>query len=413
MTMFWTVGARSGCTKDDNSYDYFLLVQQWPATQSSGSWPEGANTSDFLLHGLWPSRVGSESASYPCECTEESFDQSKVSDLLSRMETNWASYTGQNQQFWSHEWSKHGTCSIPFLGTQHDYFSNALDARVQTALLTMLSRSNIVPDSTKTYTSADISNAVGHAPALGCKGSKLSEIAVCLSKDDLSRQDCDPSVLSNRGEFNDCPETGIVIPSSSSPSPSPSGKCADYGCGGVYDPTRPCQYRSSHKRAAVPGINTTQDVIDAFRDGKAASICRHIIIGEEVADYAYIKKDKDEFVKMMNDEIDWEKEENFVSNERWKEMEEALMEFLHFMESAHGNVLPKEFNERSSTSQKDKRRYVFEALNRTWQQEIEMIGNSVMGTTKVTCSEVLSELMGSTKISRKLRIALAMELLYD
>ncbi|MEC8272855.1 MAG: hypothetical protein VX030_10960, partial [SAR324 cluster bacterium] len=107
------------------------------------------------------------------------------------------------------------------------------------------------------------------------------------------------------------------------------------------------------------------------------------------------------------------KEENFVSNERWKEMEEALMEFLHFMESAHGNVLPKEFNERSSTSQKDKRRYVFEALNRTWQQEIEMIGNSVMGTTKVTCSEVLSELMGSTKISRKLRIALAMELLYD
>ena len=112
---------------------------------------------------------------------------------------------------------------------------------------------------------------------------------------------------------------------------------------------------------------------------------------------------------MMNDEIDWNKGENFVSTERWKEMEDTFMEFLHFMESAHGNVLPKEFDDNS----KDKRRYVFEALNRTWQQEIEMIGNSVMGTTKVTCSEVLSELMGSTKISRKLRIALAMELLYD
>ena len=244
-TTFSTIEARSGCTKDDSSYDYFLLVQQWPATQNSGSWPEGANTSDFSLHGLWPSRVGSDSASYPCECTEESFDESKVSDLLTRMETNWASYTGQNQQFWSHEWSKHGTCSTPFLGNQHDYFSNALDARVKTTLLTMLSRSNIVPDSTKTYTSADISSAVGHAPALGCKGSKLSEIAVCLSKDDLSRQDCDPSVLSNRGEFNDCPETGIIIPSSASPSPSPSGKCADYGCGGVYDPTRPCQCTST------------------------------------------------------------------------------------------------------------------------------------------------------------------------
>ena len=129
-----------------------------------------------------------------------------------------------------------------------------------------------------------------------------------------------------------------------------------------------------------------------------------------MADYTYIKKDRNEFVKMMNDEIDWEKGENFVSTERWKEMEDTFMEFLHFMESAHGNVLPKAFDD---NTEKDKRRYVFEALNRTWQQEIEMIGNSVMGTTKVTCSEVLSELMGSTKISRKLRIALAMELLCD
>ena len=75
--------------------------------------------------------------------------------------------------------------------------------------------------------------------------------------------------------------------------------------------------RSSHKRAAVPGINTTQDVIDAFRDGKAGSICRHIIIGEEVADYTYIKKDRNEFVKMMNDEIDWEKAELLEKILKW------------------------------------------------------------------------------------------------
>jgi len=236
------VMAKSGCTTGDDSYDYFLLVQQWPATQSSASWPSGANTSDFSLHGLWPSRIGSDSSTYPCQCTQESFDESKISDLLTRMETNWASYTGQNIEFWTHEWSKHGTCSTPLLSSQHDYFSNALDARFKTTLLAKLAKQGIVPDSVKTYSSSDISSAVGNSPALGCKGSHLSEIAVCLSKDDLSRQNCDPSVLSNRGEFNDCPETGIIIPSSSSPSPSPGqGKCADYGCGGVYDPNRPCQ----------------------------------------------------------------------------------------------------------------------------------------------------------------------------
>merc|ERR1719473_1086318 len=176
MMMMINVESKSGCTTSDDSYDYYLLVQQWPTTQSSTAWPEGANTSDFSLHGLWPSRVGSDSATYPCACTQESFDESQLSDILTRMETNWASYTGDNDGFWTHEWSKHGTCSTPLLTTQHDYFSKALDARFKTMLLVKLSQQGIVPDATKTYTSSEISNAVGENPALGCKGSKLSEI---------------------------------------------------------------------------------------------------------------------------------------------------------------------------------------------------------------------------------------------
>ena len=152
-------------------------------------------------------------------------------------------------------------------------------------------------------------------------------------------------------------------------------------------------------------------MIDAFRDGKAAAICRHIIIGEEVADYAYIKKDRGDFVKMMHGEFDWEREEHFVSDELWKETKETFIEFLHFMESAHGNILPKGgFDDEDDSKM---RRRVFVALNRLWQKEIEVIGNSVMGTTKLTYDEVLTELSRDTKKSRKLRIALAMELLYD
>ena len=39
----------SGCTPDDTTYDYVLVVQQWPASQASSNWPEDANISDFSL----------------------------------------------------------------------------------------------------------------------------------------------------------------------------------------------------------------------------------------------------------------------------------------------------------------------------------------------------------------------------
>jgi len=134
-----------------------------------------------------------------------------------------------------------------------------------------------------------------------------------------------------------------------------------------------------------------------------------------VGDYACIKKDKSEFVKILNEEVSWEGgSDNFVSSVRWKETEDTFMEFLHFMESAHGNVLSKDIRfEDCRDDPAKKRRYVFESLNRTWQQEIEMIGNSVMGTTKLSCDEILSILTQTTKKARELRIALAMELLYD
>lgn len=231
----------SGCTYDDASYDYFLFVQQWPASQSSASWPAEANTSDWSIHGMWPSRTGSDVATYPCQCTTESFDETELKTVLGEMKTNWASYTGEDDQFWSHEWSKHGTCSTPVAKTQLDYFSKTLNTFKTVNLLSMLTDASIVPGSS--YSSSDVLSALGGRAIIGCKSGKLSEVAFCLDKDDLSVISCDGTVMKNVGEFNDCSGT-ISYPSSGSPSPTPtptSGKCADYGCGGVYDPTRPCQ----------------------------------------------------------------------------------------------------------------------------------------------------------------------------
>merc|ERR1711990_1383336 len=79
----FTLGSRgaSGCTTDDKTFDYLLLVHQWPAAQQSSTWPKGAVIDDFTLHGLWPSRIGADVASYPCTCTNEQFDSSKVSSI--------------------------------------------------------------------------------------------------------------------------------------------------------------------------------------------------------------------------------------------------------------------------------------------------------------------------------------------
>ena len=115
--MFVAGGGPTGCTTSDTHFDYLLLVTQWPATQPSASWPAGADVSDFTLHGLWPSRTGADVNTYPCTCTSEQFSDSKVASVMDQMKAHWPSYTGNNDQFWSHEWSKHGTCCDKTAGT--------------------------------------------------------------------------------------------------------------------------------------------------------------------------------------------------------------------------------------------------------------------------------------------------------
>lgn len=72
------------------------------------------------IHGLWP-----DPASSCTSCTTEAFSTSKLSSsTLSDMNKYWPTcQSGANEDFWSHEWSKHGTCTGM---TQDAYFSKGI-----------------------------------------------------------------------------------------------------------------------------------------------------------------------------------------------------------------------------------------------------------------------------------------------
>eukprot|EP00658_Telonema_sp_P-2_P002999 TRINITY_DN110_c0_g1_i3.p1 TRINITY_DN110_c0_g1~~TRINITY_DN110_c0_g1_i3.p1 ORF type:complete len:168 (+),score=39.26 TRINITY_DN110_c0_g1_i3:226-729(+) len=85
--------------------NYFLLRLQ-----------KCSSSSDWTIHGLWWQEKNG------CGGT---FDESAVSDLEGTMDTEWLSCPGlgSNQQFWSHEWSEHGSCTAM---DEHTFFSNTL-----------------------------------------------------------------------------------------------------------------------------------------------------------------------------------------------------------------------------------------------------------------------------------------------
>ena len=83
------------------------------------------DSSRYTIHGLWPTW---NATSWPQFCDNSSvFNPDLLGEIvLNEMRRDWYSCPGygNNTSFWSHEWSKHGTCSG--LG-QKQYFYMALN----------------------------------------------------------------------------------------------------------------------------------------------------------------------------------------------------------------------------------------------------------------------------------------------
>ena len=95
-------------TGASSSEDYYLLSLQKCNTSSP-----------WTIHGLWPQ--------WNDCCPGPAFNYSELGSMVSEMNKYWPScpqYSDTNSQLWSHEWSKHGTCSGM---AQNPYFQEAIN----------------------------------------------------------------------------------------------------------------------------------------------------------------------------------------------------------------------------------------------------------------------------------------------
>ena len=77
---------------------------------------------NWHIHGLWPQY---NINSYPSFCRTVSFDINELRTILPELQKYWYSTESPNQDFWEHEWKKHGSCMFNEMD-EFDYFNTAL-----------------------------------------------------------------------------------------------------------------------------------------------------------------------------------------------------------------------------------------------------------------------------------------------
>ncbi len=81
----------------------------------------------WSIHGLWPQY---NDKTYPKYCQNIKFDPSKIELIVDELNKFWYSTEEKNEQFWCHEWEKHGTCMFD-QSDEFDYFKKALSLFVE------------------------------------------------------------------------------------------------------------------------------------------------------------------------------------------------------------------------------------------------------------------------------------------
>lgn len=156
-------------------FDSYVLALSW-----SPAWCEGKADAEqcgsqrfgFVVHGLWPQHL---SGGWPERCAVGGrLPEAVVRDMLPIM---------PSRKLIAHQWNKHGTCD----GTPvQDYFARVRQAHGRVVIPEWLR----APDTPKTVTLPEIEAAfiavnpglTADGLAIVCKGGKVSEVRVCLTR---------------------------------------------------------------------------------------------------------------------------------------------------------------------------------------------------------------------------------------
>ena len=80
------------------------------------------NGNSWHIHGLWPQYSLNQ---YPTFCKKVNFDYDKLSPIINELNTYWYSTEETNEEFWKHEWEKHGSCMFTYMD-ELTYFKTTL-----------------------------------------------------------------------------------------------------------------------------------------------------------------------------------------------------------------------------------------------------------------------------------------------
>jgi ribonuclease T2 len=167
-------------------------MQYAPAYCETGSCPVTPSWDYFTLHGLWPERAD---GSYPQDCTNEKFDPAAVQSLLPDLNKYWVSLAkGGNNNFWAHEYEKHGTCAEDVLSSELAFFNATLALRAAYDPTPILAAAGITPSASTGFTLKAFQNAFVQAtgfdalPSCASNG-HINGVTVCVSKN-LKAQSC-------------------------------------------------------------------------------------------------------------------------------------------------------------------------------------------------------------------------------
>ncbi|KOM51807.1 hypothetical protein LR48_Vigan09g046600 [Vigna angularis] len=163
------------------------MAQTWPRGFCKYNTCDASTTKPFkfTIHGLWPSDYGKQQPEFCSVSKNSSIYLTK--ELVTKLDQDWPSYTTirTNKEFWSHEWSKHGSCSNM---SEIDYFKLALDIYANNDIQQILGYSNILPGNTYEVNKIILAirtSPIGVEPQLKCENGDLIEIRLCLNNNPI------------------------------------------------------------------------------------------------------------------------------------------------------------------------------------------------------------------------------------